>query len=100
MTKSKAYFEYDMSLLNKQSLLKRNCYSYFKSHISTQIKKERNMCECCGSTENLHCHHIKPYSLIVNEIIKENKNLSDTELYNVITHDSRFLDTNNIKVVC
>ena len=58
------------------------------------------MCECCGSTENLHCHHIKPYSLIVNEIIKENKNLSDTELYNVITHDSRFLDTNNIKVVC
>lgn len=100
MAKSKAYFDYDMKSLNKQSLLKRRCYSYFKSRISTQIKKERNMCECCGSTENLHCHNIKPYSLIVNEIIKENNNLSDTELYNVITHDSRFLDKNNIKVVC
>lgn len=46
----------------------------------------KDKCECCNSTEDLHCHHIKPFSLILEEVLNKTgiglKNeYTDTEVY-------------------
>lgn len=97
----KKLIDFDFSILKSQSTLKRRCQSFFKNHLSKVVKKERGgKCEICGSTENLHAHHIKPLSIILSQIIKENEGKSDDELYNIIISDPRYLDKDNLKVVC
>ena len=83
--------------LSDNALIKR-VRRYFTNHISSLI--ERRKCADCGSTENLHAHHINSLSGIVNTIKAENPDKTDDELYEMIIHDERFLDMNNIKVVC
>ena len=93
--------DFDFNILKSQSSLKRKCQSFFKNHISPKLKEKRgNVCEICGETQKLHVHHIKPLSLILSEIIKENEGKTDEELYNIIINDQRFLDESNLKVVC
>lgn len=93
--------EFDINILQSQSKLKRKCQSFFKNNIANVVKKERGYkCEMCGSTTKLHAHHLTAQSYILNQIIKENQGLSDEELYKIIINDSRFLDKDNIKVVC
>lgn len=93
--------KFDFSILKSQSILKRKTQSFFKNHISKKIKDKRgNKCEICGSTLNLHTHHLKPLSVILSQIIKENPDKNDHELYQIIIHDKRYLDENNLLVVC
>lgn len=91
---------FDFSQLKTQSVLKRKCQSFFKQHIAKPIKKRIGKCEICGSVNNLHAHHIIPQSKILTQIINENKGKTDDELYKIIINDNRFLNINNIKVVC
>ena len=76
----------------------RRCRRYFRTHIASKISKEK--CDDCGSTENLHLHHVKAFSIIIREIKNENPNLTEDELFDVIINDERFLDRSNLKVVC
>ena len=95
------FVNFDISTLKSQSKLKRKCQSFFKNNISKIIKAERNYtCELCGNVEKLHAHHIIPLSIILSQIINENPNKTDAELYNIIINDSRYLDKDNIKIVC
>lgn len=93
-------FDFDISVLKSQSKLKRKLQEYFKNNIAIPIKKEVGKCEICGCTEKLHAHHLRPLQYILNEIISENRNKTDEELLEIIKNDSRYLDRNNIKVVC
>lgn len=91
---------FDFSKLKTQSVLKRKCQSFFKEHIAKPIKNRIGRCEICGAVNNLHAHHIIPQSKILAQIIDENKDKTDDELYRIIINDNRFLDVNNIKIVC
>ena len=99
-TNNDSKFDFDISVLKSQSKLRRKLQEYFKNNIAIPIKKDVGRCEICGSTTRLHAHHIKPLQYILNEIISENKNKTDEELLEIIKHDNRYLDRNNIKVVC
>lgn len=78
--------------------LTKRCRRYFSNHIVPAVNKEK--CALCNSTEQLHVHHLIPFSVIINEIKQENSTLSDDELFEVIIHDDRFLDLDNLLVVC
>lgn len=89
-------FGNDWSLSDNALIKRARCY--FTNHIYPLLKKEK--CEDCGSTEHLHAHHLNSLSGIVNTIKEENPGKTDDELYELIIKDSRFLDTNNIRIVC
>lgn len=101
LSQTEKFINFDISILKSQSKLKRKCQAYFKNHISSVIKKERdNKCEICGDTKKLHAHHIISQRTILSQIIKENLNKTEDELYSTIINDPRFLDKTNIKIVC
>ena len=58
----------------------------------------------CGSKKNLHVHHKKHFSDILHRIIEEHPELNPqdniNELYEIATHDSEFLDENNLITYC
>lgn len=89
-------FDTDWSLLSN-ALIKR-CRRYFTNHIAKNVIKDK--CCVCGSTNNLHIHHKKALSIIVREIESENPSLTENELYEKIIHDDRFLNLENLIVVC
>lgn len=96
-----AFKNFDFSVLKSQSTIKRRSQSFFKNHISKNLKIERgNKCEKCGCVNNLHIHHLKPLSIILSTIIKENPDKTEEELYNIIIKDERYLDKTNMIVVC
>ena len=99
-TNSESKFDFDISTLKSQSKLKRKLQEFFKNNIAIPIKKEKGCCEICGEKEHLHAHHIRPLQYILAEIIAENDGKSEEELFEIIKNDSRYLDKNNIKVVC
>ena len=67
-------------------------------------QRDKFRCQLCGSHNNLHSHHIKSFSSILNEIIEENNQLDPVknanELYDIITNDKRFLDIDNLITYC
>lgn len=70
-------------------------------------KRDNYTCQLCGANHTvLHVHHIRPFSEIIREICDEYPELSpsDTDdmqkLYDIITHDSRFLDEDNLITYC
>ena len=81
---------------------------YFYINLSKPAAKRANYtCQICGKTHCvLHCHHKRHFAEIVNEIIQENLQYDpDTvdgrlELYKIIVSDKRFLDTNNLIILC
>ena len=87
------------------SPLELRCRQYYQNNISPQIRKRDNYtCQLCGCHSNLHTHHIKSFSSILNEIIEEHKNLDPlkdvNQLYDIIINDERFTDQNNLITYC
>jgi len=78
---------------------------YFDTNQSPKIRERDNFtCQLCGGHSNLHVHHIRSFSDIVNEIILEHPNLDPeadvNELYDICTNDERFNDENNLITYC
>ena len=90
----------DVFRSSKATWLKRKCQSFFKEKIAIPMKKEQPYCSLCGSKEHLHVHHLNPLSCIINKIVSENLGKSDKELYKIVINDSRYLDRENMIVVC
>ena len=90
----------DIFRSKKATVIKRKIASHFKTHISIPMKKEHPWCSICGEKEHLHVHHLMPLSIIINKIVDENKNISDDELYQKVITDKRYLNKENMIVVC
>lgn len=81
---------------------------YFNVNQMPAISKRDNYtCQMCGKTHTiLHVHHIIKFSTIIKEIISEHPDLSPDNiderlaLYDIITHDSRFLNEDNLITLC
>ena len=93
-------FDFDITVLQSSSSIKRKLREFFRNNIAIPYKKEVGYCELCGSTKNLHAHHIKPLQYILATIIKEYPNKTEEELLEIVKKDPRYLDRNNIKIVC
>lgn len=71
------------------------------------LARDNYHCQLCGKTHvPLHVHHIRWFNDIVNEIIDEHPDLDPTDiddqqiLYDIVTHDARFLDKDNLITYC
>ena len=71
------------------------------------MARDNYICQLCGKTHvPLHVHHIRTFNDIVNEILDEHPNLDPTNtddqqvLYDICTHDQRFLDKDNLITYC
>lgn len=79
---------------------------YFGVNIAPKVSRRDNYtCQMCGDTHTiLNVHHIVPFKTIVDQIILEHPeyNVVDNkqELYEIITHDERFLDEDNLITYC
>lgn len=79
---------------------------YFQCHlIPVVLERDNYTCQECGTTHTeLHVHHIRLFSEIITTIINEHPelNINDNkyELYNIIIHDKRFLDLDNLITLC
>lgn len=81
---------------------------YFNTNLAPLAAKRDNYtCQMCGATHTiLHVHHKRWFSEIVDEILGEHPDLipSDPDdmqiLYDIITHDERFLDMDNFITYC
>lgn len=79
--------------------------TYFKIHLMRKaVERDNHICQKCGSSENLHVHHIKPFKEIVNRICSEHSNLDlikdVNELFNIIIKDDEFLSLDNLITLC
>lgn len=70
-------------------------------------KRDNYTCQLCGATHTiLNVHHIRGFAEIVDEIVAEHPEynpddpMARVQLYDIITHDERFLDTNNLITLC
>lgn len=70
-------------------------------------KRDGYTCQLCGAVHTiLHVHHIRSFSNIVKEICAEHSELNPADandtsvLYDIITHDPRFLDETNLITFC
>lgn len=77
------------------------------SQINIQIdayKRDNHTCQLCGSKKNIEAHHIRPFSVIIQEILNENLSLDPAididKLYEIIIHDKRMTDINNLICLC
>lgn len=70
------------------------------------LARERDgyQCQLCGCKSNLHTHHIVPLTKLTLDICAEHPDLDIThninELYEICTHDSRFLNIGNLITYC
>lgn len=81
---------------------------YFHTNQAPIIMQRDNYtCQLCGKTHvALHVHHIIGFSRIVAQICFEHQDLDPdnpddrVKLYDIIVHDSRFLDEDNLITFC
>lgn len=82
--------------------LREYCTNY--SFNKAILNRDENKCRICGSTENLHVHHLIPFKSIVDRIIIQNYPLSpidnNNELYEIAIKDSELNNPNNLITVC
>lgn len=68
------------------------------------IKRDGGKCIICGSSNNLHIHHLIPFKSIVDKIVIQNYPLSPSKdvdaLYNIAIKDAELNNTNNLITVC
>lgn len=63
--------EFKIKWTQPKDSLRKRCRNYFSNNLVPKYKK--TSCELCGSVENLCVHHNTPFSVIVQQIISENK---------------------------
>ena len=81
---------------------------YFHINLAPIAAKRDNYtcCECGKTHTTLHVHHIYPFAQIMQDIYQRYPNLSlDSEedrqkLYDIATHDLKFLDIDNLITLC
>ena len=88
-----------------KSTLESRCRQFYQDNISPKIRERDNYtCQLCGCHSNLHTHHIKLFSEIIEEICNEHKELdivqNVNELYDIVINDQRFLDESNLITYC
>ena len=66
--------------------------------------RDKYSCQICGTHNNLHSHHVVPFSWIVSRQLQNHPDLDPIsnadELYEIITHDKEFLDIANLITYC
>lgn len=87
------------------STLDQRCREFFQVNLAPKVReRDWYSCQLCGSKKDLHVHHIETFSSIMNEIISEHPDLDVQkdieELYDIITHDERFLSLENLITFC
>ena len=88
--------------------LKRLLREFFNVNQAPKIaKRDSYTCQLCGATHTaLHVHHIIKFADIVDCICAEHPELNPDDeferltLYDIITHDERFLDEDNLITYC
>ena len=79
---------------------------YFNINLAPiAAKRDSYTCTKCGKEHTiLNVHHIRPFAEITQEILSEHSELSPVEdkqvLYDIIVHDDRFLNINNLTTLC
>lgn len=78
---------------------------YFDTNIAPKIReRDKYTCQLCGCHSNLNVHHIVHLSQIIRDICNEHKELSPkdnvNELYEIIIHDERFTNEDNLITYC
>lgn len=67
-------------------------------------ERDNYTCQLCGSKSNLHTHHIIPMADVIQSFLVEHPELdlqeNINELYEIIIHDPRFLDIDNLITYC
>lgn len=87
--------------------LTRAVRNYIMYNISPIVlKRDRHKCQYpgCNCTKNLHVHHIRKFSDIYWEILNEHQDLDSEKdilkLYDIMIHDDRINDTDNLITYC
>ena len=97
--------ENDLIKTNMEFLIER-LRKYCVYHYSPIVfKRDNYTCQCCHKKSNvLHAHHIKPFSVIINDIFNRFPELNvikDSEtLYNIIINDKEFSNIDNLITYC
>lgn len=73
----------------------------FSSISDTVLIKNNYVCKICGSTSGTkNVHHIKPFSVIVEEFLSINKDISLEDFSAELLKYDEFIDESNLIVVC
>jgi DNA-binding CsgD family transcriptional regulator len=79
-------------------------YFTYKNLAKETYKRDGYRCQLCGSTKNLHAHHIRHFKDIFQEILSEHPELNPiqnkNELFNIMVNDRRILDLDNLITYC
>jgi len=72
------------------------------SAISSNVRLKRNFeCAFCGSkTGDKHVHHIKPFSIIINEFLDLHPDITLEDFSTEILQYKDFIDEDNLLVLC
>ncbi|WP_219375361.1 helix-turn-helix domain-containing protein [Bacillus mycoides] len=89
--------------VTKVSGLIRNRLSYLSEEC---LKRDEYLCVNCGNPRNLHAHHLRPFSEILQEILKENPQIdlldeeSRLKFVELCENDKRLTDLENLTTLC
>lgn len=87
------------------SSLSERIREYCRVNICKEVlERDKNRCIICGSTDNLHVHHLIPFKTILHRILLQNLSLSpvidNDALYQIAIKDSELNNKNNLITVC
>lgn len=73
----------------------------FKTISKRMIRNSDYTCQICGHRGgNLETHHIKPFSVIMQEFLSDEYNGNISNLYEQLTSYQPFMDEDNLMVLC